>query len=154
MPPKETRTFKCVTCDAEFKAGHWKGCGNDPEVEHRVAPKTFYNLSDGGLPTALKVNNVSPLRQTVNAKGMTVTIPGKKAQFLNGTFTSDDPEIQFNMEKRGFTMTGEQFREAQESDKDKAARAKTELHEERTLRQKMEKELAELKGKSKAKVAA
>ena len=151
----EVQTWKCTTCDADFKSGHWKGCGGDAEVEHRVAPKTYYNLSDGGLPTALKVNNISPLRQTVNAKGMTVTIPGKKAQFLNGTFTTDDPEIQFNMEKRGFTMTAEQFREAQESDKEKAGHAKAELQEERTLRHKAERELAELKAaKSKAKAAA
>lgn len=143
------RVWKCIVegCEEEFQTGKWKGCCGDTDREHVVEAKTFYHLSEGKLPSALKVNNVSALRQQVNPKGITVTIPGKKAQFLNGIFVTSDPETQFELEKRGFTMTAEQFREAQETDAQKAARSKAELHEERTLRQKAEAELAELRQK-------
>lgn len=145
MAKLEVKTWECKKCGAEFETESWLGCGGNKDREHRVAQHTFYNLSDSGLPTGLKVNNVSPLRQSVNAKGMTVTIPGKKAQFLNGTFVTDDPEVIHNLELRGFTMTAEQFRELQETDKEKASRKGAELQEERNLRKQKEKELEELK---------
>ena len=113
--------MKCLICNKEFKVGEWTcsdGVGN-----HVVAEKTYRAIdapSDPGqvAPGSFKqilrgqtvVCNIPPAKK-VMVNGEVTMIGEGSVTFINGRFTTDNPELQYWLDKKpAYNCTEEQWK--------------------------------------------
>lgn len=104
------QTWKCLECEKTFSVGEWD-CAVEG-VKHKVNPKQYF-MDDAPTHVELKdgkpyinkgtsrtvVLNVPPERKVRDGDDIRI-VPGGSVEFVRGTFTTDDPEIQFYLEKK------------------------------------------------------
>jgi len=121
MIPKAIKKQTCLECAKEFVTGDWICL--DGTSNHRVEPKTYRSLDvptaegktpEGTLPPVIRsrtmVCNVPPPRKVM--EGEDVKWVGEGAvEFINGVFTTADPELQYWLDKKpGYQATEEQWK--------------------------------------------
>lgn len=114
-------SWKCETCNKDFGVGHWS-C-SDGVSNHIVAEKTYRVLdapSDAGRPAEgslmpivrgrTTVCNIPPPRKVM--EGGEVRMVGEgSVEFINGRFSTKDPEIQYWLDKKpGYSATEDQWK--------------------------------------------
>ncbi len=112
-------TWKCIVCDKKFSAGEWT-CA-DGMSNHVVAVKE-YLLDDapqdtgrperGGMDSLrdgrTRICNIPP-DKNVMRNGEIHMQPGGYVEFIRGRFSTDNPEIQYHLEKKGGFCTEERW---------------------------------------------
>jgi hypothetical protein len=139
----ERKMYSCEYCGKRFKSGDWMGCSDDKFKKHVVQPKTYHSLHDNNIITLTKEKLI-----TSPVTGESMRVPGFAAQFSNGHFTTDDPQYQEILDdkaSRGALVTLEEYTESKLDDKQKTARARTQLKEKSALLEKAQAELDELR---------
>jgi hypothetical protein len=132
-------TWKCEVCEKTFKVGDW--ICQDGQVNHKVAYK-LYLLADapsdpGHLALGSNINpalregrtricNIPP-DKTVLRNGEAVTVPGSYVEFIQGRFSSNDPEIQYCLDKKGGFCSQEQWDAAWLTDNQRLTKQRLEL---------------------------
>lgn len=135
---------QCVRCEQPIKPGQYVGCFGDVSQRHQAAPKTYYSKDSNGLCIAWKTDKTV---MVPDGSGRTIHIAGASAKFVNGMYTSTDPEEQAFLDKVSYLVPQEVFEQHRLKPEIRAERAQTQLVEERRLRQKAEEELARLKAR-------
>ena len=134
--------YKCLECDKEFTVGEWEPCGAEG-IKHRVAAKQYF-MDDApthvetkdGKPFINKgtsrtmVLNVPPERKVRDGDDIRI-IPGGAVEFIRGRFTTDDPEIQFYLEKKKNLCNEDRWNEVYLNDDEKMALERMALRAER-----------------------
>lgn len=82
------KTYLCVNCEKEFKAGAWYNCQGNPSRKHVVENRTFYSAHDK------EVVNAVPQTAFLGASGERVSVPGIIVTFEGGQYHTTDPELQ------------------------------------------------------------
>lgn len=137
------KTWKCLECEKEFKDGDWEPCGAEG-VKHRVQSKQYF-MDDApthvetkdGKPYINKgtsrttVLNVPPERKVRDGDDLRI-IPGGSVEFVRGRFTTDDPEIQFYLEKKKNLCDETRWNEVYLNDDEKMALERMALKAERS----------------------
>lgn len=117
-------TWKCLVCEKDFKPGEW-ACA-DGQSNH-IVQKKEYLLADaptdaghpanGGMDSKrdgrTRICNIPPDKNVVLNGEMHIQ-PGGYVEFIRGRFSTDNPEIQYYLEKtRGSSfVTEEQWQQA------------------------------------------
>src|SRR5690348_14106315 len=104
-------TWKCVTCGKKFTVGEW-ACA-DGQTNHIVENKE-YLLADapsdpghaerGGMDALrdgrTRICNIPPDR-SVMRNGEVYVEPGGYVEFIRGRYNTNDPVIQYYLDKKG-----------------------------------------------------
>ena len=115
-------TWKCVVCDKKFSVGEWL-CRDG--VSNHVVENKKYLLNDaptdpghpmsGGMDSlrngCTRICNIPPDR-TVLKDGVATMIMGGYVEFVRGIFQSNDPEIQYYLDKKGGWCSEDQWEAA------------------------------------------
>lgn len=139
------QTWKCTVCEKEFHTGQWLGCNGNATLEHRVPAKTYF-AREGSLSVTIRHD-----RSMMGGSGERVSIAGKDAHFLGGTFATTDPETQEVLDRKGYLISKEQYVEMNTPDNMKNARLKATIEEQNKLLEAAKQEAAELRLKLKEK---
>jgi hypothetical protein len=131
----ERREFICEWCGKKFREGSWTGCDGELNKRHALAANVYYSQY-GSLQVCLRKPTT-----VADGSGRAHDIPGKTIQFVMGQYRTRDPEEQLFLSTYGNCITREQFEELNLSPEVRAARTKTQLLEERRLRQEAEEKL-------------
>jgi hypothetical protein len=113
------QTWKCLVCEKKFSVGEW--ICQDGQSNHVVASKE-YLLADaptdtgrperGGMDSLrdgrTRICNIPPDKQAV-VNGELRGIPGGYVEFIRGRYSSDNPEIQYCLDKKGGFCTQERW---------------------------------------------
>ncbi len=160
------QTWKCLECGKKFTVGEWH-CA-DGQTVHRVESKEYLMAdapSDPGHPAPGSKVSVDSLRdgrtricnippdRTVLRNGEASVIPGGYVEFIRGRFSTDNPEIQYYLEKsRGKEFcTRERWNQVWLSDGQQLEMQRMELAAERT---RLENERNELLAQTKQRAGA
>ena len=114
------KEWKCTECDKLFKDGDWL-CASG--MNHIVMAKIYRSLdvptaegrtADGSLPSIIRsrtrVCNIPPDKRVV-INGEATLQPGGYVEFINGVFSTTDPEIQYWLDRKpGYQATEEQWK--------------------------------------------
>jgi len=145
--PEELR-WKCVNCEKEFGLDQWYGCRGNPGRKHAVLRKTYYCKWSNGLVKHLNTDETIYVKA---GEGKTVNVGLLTARFQNGTFETDDPEYQWHLDQDRDLCSHDEFVEFRLPEKAKTERAKTQVVELRTLLERTQAEVNELKAANAAK---
>lgn len=151
------QTYKCKKCDKKFTAGSWK-CGDG--ANHEVEVKEYRSLDAPvapgryeGTPPVVRgkttVCNIPPAHKEVD--GMETKWVGEgSVEFINGRFSTSDPEVQFYLDKKpAYNASEEDWRRTWWTSEESLANREMEL---KRREQRLENERNELLEKTKAKV--
>lgn len=113
--------YKCLKCDKKFTEGDWTCI--DKISNHMVEPKTYRCLDAPADPGRPAEGSLMPV---VRGRTMVCNIPPPKkvmesgevryigegaVEFVNGAYTTDDPEKQYWLDKkRAYNATEEQWK--------------------------------------------
>lgn len=154
--------MQCLNCKKKFESGQWTcidGVSNHvvEEKTYRVldAPSDRGTVAPGSSAPIVRgrtmVCNIPPAKKVMD-KGEVRMIGEGSVEFINGRFTTSDPEIQYWLDKKpGYSATEEQWKRNWLSDKELLAEKEIEL---RAREQRIENERNELLAMTKQKVSA
>lgn len=154
--------MKCNNCGKKFEVGQWK-CA-DGTTNHVVDEKVYRCLdapADPGRPAEGSLNpivrgrtmvcNVPPPKKEVE-NGEVKYIGEGAVEFLNGRFTTSDPEIQYWLDKKpAYNATEEQWKNTWHTKDERLAEKELEL---RALQQRLESDRNDLLAQTRQKVGA
>ena len=153
--------WKCLNCDKEFSVGDWTcrdGISNH-KVEEKVylmddAPSDPGHAEKGGMDSLrdgrTRICNVPP-DKVVLRNGETALIPGGYVEFIRGRFASDNPEIQYCLDKKGGFCSEDRWNQVWLSSNQQLEMERMKLAAER---QRLENDRNELLAMTKQKVGA
>jgi len=158
----DQQTWFCEVCEKKFSPGQWT-C-SDKISNHVVAAKTYRSLdapSDPGRPAAgslppvvrgrTMVCNIPP-PQKVMEKDEVRWIGEGSVEFINGMYTTTDPQKQYWLDKRpAYNATEEQWKNTWHTKDERLAEKETQL---RAMSERLENERNELLAQTKQKVGA
>lgn len=153
---------KCSICEKEFEVGQWT-C-SDGVRNHVIAEKTYRVLdapADSGRPAdgtmrpvvrgRTVVCNIPPPKKSMQ-DGEVRMIGEGSVEFINGTFTTSDPEIQYWLNKKpGYNASEDAWKRNWLSSDELLAEKELAL---KAMEQRLENEKNELLGQVKRKVGA
>jgi hypothetical protein len=112
-------TWKCVVCGKKFTVGEWT-C-QDGTSNHTVEMKEYLmddapsdpgHPAQGGMDSLrdgrTRVCNMPPDKKVV-LNGEVTIIPGGYVEFVRGRYSTDNPEIQYLLDKKGGFCTPERW---------------------------------------------
>lgn len=113
--------MKCKVCEKEFKVGDWTCM--DGQSNHIVDEKTYRALdaptapgrpAEGTLPPIVRgrtlVCNIPPPKKVMK-DGEVQMVGEGSVEFINGRFSSSDPEIQYWLDKKAaYNATEDQWK--------------------------------------------
>lgn len=130
-------TWHCLECEKDFKAGDWQ-C--TPGQQHLVASKRYY-MADA--PTVVQLDeNRQPYIDKKSARTLVLNIPPEKkvqdgdeflrvpggsVEFVRGLYETNDPEIQFHLDRKQGLCTYERWKEVYWTDAEKLNEQKMEI---------------------------
>lgn len=114
--------WKCLVCEKKFSVGEWT-CTDG--TSNHVVESREYLLNDppadtgrperGGMDSLrdgrTRICNIPP-DKTVLVNGEATMRPGGYVEFIRGRFATDNPEIQYCLDKKGGFCTQEQWQAA------------------------------------------
>lgn len=122
------QTWKCKKCEKTFKVGEWRCVDGG---NHEVEPKTFRSLDAPGetgkfvgQPPIVRgrtmVCNIPPPHKEIEGTD-TRWVGMGTVEFINGRYTTTDPEQQYYLEKKGpaYNATEEQWKNTWLTDTEK-----------------------------------
>ncbi len=143
MPKIDRKEYLCTYCDKKFLSGDWFGCDGNKFRRHQVEPKTYLSTHDSHVICLTKEQTV------VNpTTGESQKMTGYAAQFVNGHFTTSEPqyqEILDGIQAQGGLVNEETYVESKLTERQKTQRAKGQLVEQGALLEKAQQELERLK---------
>jgi hypothetical protein len=115
-------TWKCLTCSKDFTVGEWACVDGQSNhlVERREylladAPTDAGHPASGGMDSKrdgrTRVCNIPPDKHVV-INGEVHIQPGGYVEFIRGRFSTDNPEIQYCLDKKGGFCTEAQWENA------------------------------------------
>ncbi|HVN79678.1 MAG TPA: hypothetical protein VMW38_11825 [Terriglobia bacterium] len=143
MPKIERKEYVCIFCEGKFLSGDWMGCAGNKFRRHQVEPVTYHSKHDNHVICCTKEATV--LNPTT---GESQKIPGYQAQFVNGHYTTSDPEVQEVLNRilaEGGLVSLDAYVDSKLTDHQKAERAKGQLAEQSELLKKVQQENERLK---------
>lgn len=143
----EPRKFDCIDCGKQFVAGDYYGCRDQQITKHRVERKNYYCKFSDGMVKHLNTDQTIYLSQ---GEGKTVNVGLLTARFVNGTFSTDDPEFQFHLDQASDLCSHEDFVDSKLTPELKNARLKTQVEEMRQLQLRTQIELERLRAEKKS----
>lgn len=149
---KEQTEWTCLVCDKKFKVGDWV-CA-DGNSNHVVEQKTYRTLdapldagrpADGSLPPVVRgktvVCNIPPAKKVMIDGEVRMTGEGS-VEFINGVFSTSDPEIQYWLNKKpAYQASTEQWDRVWKTPEERLADKEAQL---RAAEQRLENERNEL----------
>lgn len=122
------REFHCIECNKKFQQGDWDCV---PGQKHTVESKRYYMADAPTVPewrdgfpyinkgaSQTQVLNIPPERQIKVGEDIH-RIPGGTVTFVRGLFETNDPEIQFYLDKKAGLVTEERWKEVYLNDDEK-----------------------------------
>jgi len=113
-------SWKCLECGKKFGVGEW-ACA-DGVSNHRVEQKEYLMddaPTDPGHPERggadslrdgrTRICNMPPDKRAVNREGEVQVIPGGYVEFVRGRYATDNPELQYLLDKKGGFCTPERW---------------------------------------------
>ena len=100
--------FHCLNCDKDFEAGNWYCSSGEP---HTVPEKTYY-VRDAPVDkrdcknARLQMLNVIPESKVILG-GDTHVVPGTHVEFVRGMYSTSNPQLQMNLDKRPHVASGD-----------------------------------------------
>jgi hypothetical protein len=153
--------WKCNVCGKKFSVGEWT-CA-DGQSNHVVEMKEYLladaptdpgHPANGGVDSLrdgrTRICNIPPDKQIVR-NGEVSIIPGGYVEFIRGRFSSDNPEIQYCLDKKKGWCSEEQWNTAWLSQNQRLDIKTMQLQ---ALEQRLENQQNELLAQQKAKVSA
>jgi hypothetical protein len=123
--------MKCTRCSKEIVNGQWE-CF--PGEKHVVEKKEYYLADAPNDPDAVTfkhartmVHNIPPQRSEKGLDGTLQIIPGGYVEFVRGYYCTEDPEVQFYLDKRNISVGKDRWESAYFTPKEKHARKELEL---------------------------
>jgi hypothetical protein len=123
--------MKCTRCSKDIKVGEWM-C--NAIEKHTVESKSYYLKDAPNDPTAFSfkhartdVHNIPPQRSEKTPEGTLQIIPGGFVTFVRGYYASDDPEIQYYLDRRNISVSKDEWEANYFTPGEKLARREQEL---------------------------
>lgn len=126
----------CLECDKDFKPGDWQCL---PGIQHRVPAERYYMDDAPTVPewrdgrpfinkgaSRTQILNIPPEKQIREGEQVT-RIPGGSIEFVRGMYETEDPEIQFYLDRKQGLVTEARWREVYLNDDEKLQMSKLEL---------------------------
>ncbi len=130
----------CTECGKEFSAPHYLGCEGIESLAHKVAKKTYYSPYN-----SLTVNWDHGRKYMNKASGVVETIPGRSSRFTGGQRMTTDPSEQDALDKKTHLITRARYEQMRTTPELQAARLRQKVEEQKTLVDKQQAELEELR---------
>lgn len=108
--------YHCTNCEKDFEAGSWQCASGE---HHTVLAKTYYVLDAPAdkrdcKNARLQMLNVIPEGKVMRGNDA-VVVPGTHIEFVRGIFSTDNPQIQMALDKRGKVFSGDEGRKMWEA---------------------------------------
>jgi len=141
------QSWKCVTCEKNFKVGDWRCAGG---ANHIVETKRYYmndapTVADASgnvdKHSTTQILNIPPEERTTGPDGNERVVPGGNVWFVRGIYETSDPRQQYWLDLKGGWCTKEQWEQAYLNDREKLDIQKMEVA---ALKQRLENERNEL----------